>query len=94
MNEPIKVDLVFDCKDPLIAWYCDSIFHQDFTDVLERMAPDTEAWLAYCNVKLVAEAKLQEWYDYWDLEDGQRAVRYNLDGSKKLLVPTVRIEPV
>lgn len=94
MNEPIKVDLVFDCKEPLIAKHCDEKFHQDFTDVLERMAPDLESWVCYCNVKLVAEAKLQEWYDYLTDDQGNRHAILNPDGSKKLLVPIVRIEPV
>lgn len=93
-RDAIKVELVFECKDDLIAKYCDREFRKDFTAKLIELLPDWDAWTRYVNAMMDREAFIQEWYDYRTDDQGNRHVILNPDGTKKLLAPTVRIEPV
>lgn len=94
MNEPIKVELVFECKDEPIARHCDQMFRGAFESKFIETAPDADSWSIYVNKVLTIEARRQEWYDYRTDDQGNRHVILNPDGTKKLLAPTVRIEPV
>lgn len=105
MTEVTQIKLVFECKDPVLAAYYEEKFGYRFRSDLAYYAmgsADTGTWenlMIKWNTEMAAEAVFQEHYDY-DVIDGVRVLQKFVKEPAsevmvpKLLIPTIRVEPV
>ncbi len=84
--------LEFHCKDPLMVKHYDETFRLLFEDHLSWMpAGDLSALYRFMDECMLAEARLQEHYEYTEDEQGRRTPVLDSDGEKKLLIPTINL---
>jgi len=84
--------ITFVCKDPVIAQHCQNQFGERFGRLLAKAGPDNRdgAVLRMLDV-LMAEARIQEWYDYVEDTDEHGARVRVLLTPRELLIPKVLI---